>query len=427
MAVLAVAAVTAAVVYQSEAREHDYRLLLAQGDAALAAGQTSAAIEDFSGAVALRPDSMLARLRRGETYQQRADLDAAARDFRAAAALDPTAPRPLEQWGDVLYQQKRYRRSAEIYGRRLELDDRSSQTHFRRGLAFYRDHNPTAALTSLARAIELDGGLAEAYYVSGLAWRDLHDVSKATAAMKKAVEIAPASLPEREELAALYREAGQRRAELEQLQALAGLDSGHVERTIAVGTARARSGQVELAILTLGNALEQFPDDLALYGAIGHVWLDVARAHPDRTDALAKALEALERAAASATSTSDVKLWYGQALVQDQQIEAAERVLQQATERFPVNPQAFADYAEVAEQLDHPAAARQALLGYHALVGDDAKFAARAFRIGRLSLQLNDVSTAVYWLRRASTANPGNPSILTALSQANERGQMGVR
>src|SRR5262245_57792156 len=115
MAFLAVVAVGGAVAYQSEARERDYRLLLAEGDAALAGGQTSAAVEDFSGAIALRPDSMLAHLRRGETYRQRGDLDAATRDFRAAASLDPTAPRPLEQWGDVLYEQQRYRRAAEIY------------------------------------------------------------------------------------------------------------------------------------------------------------------------------------------------------------------------------------------------------------------------------------------------------------------------
>ena len=97
----------AALAYQAAARQRDYSALLARGDAALRDDQTFDAIEAYSGAIALRPDSMLAYLRRGETYQRRGDrgdLEAAARDFRTAAALDPTATRPLEELGDVLYQ-----------------------------------------------------------------------------------------------------------------------------------------------------------------------------------------------------------------------------------------------------------------------------------------------------------------------------------
>src|SRR5262245_63175187 len=94
LAILAAFVVGAAVVYQVEARERSYRRLLAQGDAALAAGQTFSAIDSYGNAIALRPDSMLAHLRRGETFRQRGDLEAAALDFKAAAALDPSATRP---------------------------------------------------------------------------------------------------------------------------------------------------------------------------------------------------------------------------------------------------------------------------------------------------------------------------------------------
>ena len=135
MALLAVTAVGAAVVYQSAARERDYRQLLAEGDAALADEQASGAIESYSGAIALRPDSMLAHLRRGETYFLRGDLEGAARDFRTAASLDPTATRPLEQWGETLYRQQRYQRAADVYESRLRLDDRSAPVYYRLGLA----------------------------------------------------------------------------------------------------------------------------------------------------------------------------------------------------------------------------------------------------------------------------------------------------
>ncbi|MDR1989382.1 MAG: tetratricopeptide repeat protein, partial [Acidobacteriaceae bacterium] len=115
MALLAIAAVTAAILYQSDAREREYQSLLAEGEAALREGQAASAIEDYSGALALHPDSMLAYLKRGEAYRSRGELEAAAHDFRSAATLAPSATRPLDQWGDVLYAQQRYRRAVEVY------------------------------------------------------------------------------------------------------------------------------------------------------------------------------------------------------------------------------------------------------------------------------------------------------------------------
>jgi hypothetical protein len=92
LAVLALALAGGAAAYQAVA-QRNYGALLTRGDAALRDDQAFNAIEAYSGAIALRPDSMLAYLRRGQTYQRRGDrgdLDAAARDFRTAAVR----PRP---------------------------------------------------------------------------------------------------------------------------------------------------------------------------------------------------------------------------------------------------------------------------------------------------------------------------------------------
>ena len=90
-ALLALALAGGLLLYQTVARDRDYRALLARGDAALRNDETFVAIEAYSGAIALRHDSTIAHLRRGETYQRRGDrgdLDQAARDFRTAASLD---------------------------------------------------------------------------------------------------------------------------------------------------------------------------------------------------------------------------------------------------------------------------------------------------------------------------------------------------
>ena len=52
-------------------QEREFRRLVATGDAALTRDQTYEAIEAFSGALALKRDSMLAHLKRGDSYRRR--------------------------------------------------------------------------------------------------------------------------------------------------------------------------------------------------------------------------------------------------------------------------------------------------------------------------------------------------------------------
>ena len=417
LVVLAVAALGGAVAYQAAARDRDYRVLLARGDSALHDDQTFGAIEAYSGAIALRPDSMLAHLRRAETYRRRADLEAAARDFRTAAALDPTATRPLDELGDVLYELQRFRRAAETYESCLKLDDRSAGVSYKLALARYRDGNIDAALAALVQTIRLNDRAADAYYLRGLCLREKRRPDEAEQAFAKAVSLSPGFIAAREELADLYGGLGRRADELEQLQVIAALDRDHVERQLAIGLAHARAGHADLAVLSLGGALERTPDQPLIYGALGRVWLDIAQTRNDRV-ALSKAVEALQRVASSSEATSEILTLYGRALLQNAQNDVAERTLEQATQRYPIEPSAFLFYSTAAERQNHLAAARQALLQYGALVGDDVEFVPRAARIAALSLRLNDPAAAVEWLKRAVAATSSDARLLAALADA---------
>ena len=135
LVLLAAVGVGAAFAYQTAARERDYRMLLARGDTALRDDQTFAAIEAYSGAIALRPDAMLPHLRLGETYQRRGDVEEAAREFRRAAALDPSATRAVEELGDAEYQRQRFASAVDAYQRSLQLDDRSARVSYKLALA----------------------------------------------------------------------------------------------------------------------------------------------------------------------------------------------------------------------------------------------------------------------------------------------------
>ena len=145
------------------------------------------------------------------------------------------------------------------------------------------------------------------------------------------------------------------------------------------------------AVTTLGQAAEQYPDHSYTYVALGRVWLEKAQPHPDRVD-LSKALGALEEAIGTDNSSEAMTL-FGRALLLTQNVELAERVLQQATEKRPADPLAFYYLADAAERRGNAETARRALLDYRALEGDRPMRAAAPRwrrRIADLSMQRGD-------------------------------------
>jgi tetratricopeptide (TPR) repeat protein len=416
IAVLTVAlagATAAALAYQVAARQRDYRTLVRRGDAALRDDLTFPAIEAYSGAIALRPDSMLAYLRRGETYRKRADrgdLEAAARDFRKAASLDPSASRPLEELGDVRYALEQYDRAAEAFERVTRLDDRSPRGLYKLALACYRSGDRTRALTTVDQAIRLDDRVAEAHYLRGVCLREKRRPLEAVKAIEKAVALSPALVAAREELADVYGELDRRADQLDQLQVLAALDRTRVERQVAVARAHARARRYDAAILVLSGALERSPDNPVLYAAIGQIWLESAQARNDRVE-LRKAREALERAAGAPGASSAVLALAGRAASEDGDDGAAASFLQQAADRFPVAPSALLLYAAVEERQNRFDGARRALIAYDALARTDADAATRAARIAALSLRVGDAEGAADWIRRGLSKDPQNAAL----------------
>ena len=153
--------------------------------------------------------------------------------------------------------------------------------------------------------------------------------------------------------------------------------------------------------------------------ALGRVWLEKAQAHPDRVD-LSKALGALEEAIGTDNSSEAMTL-FGRALLLTQDVELAERVLQQATEKRPADALAFYYLADAAERRGNAEMARRALLDYRALEGDppDARRrASLAGRIADLSMKLRDGGAAVTWYQRAIEADGADAPLLVRVAEA---------
>jgi tetratricopeptide (TPR) repeat protein len=418
---LIVGGLAVAYGYFVTGRETTHRELIQRGDAAMAAGDLSTAIEAFSGAITLRDDSMIGYLKRGDAYRRRDELESAVRDLKQAIELDPSATRPRELLGDVNYARNRFPSAVEHYAAYVALDDSSPRILYKLALAHYRAGQPSLAIQSLKRAVALDDHFAEAHYLLGLCQRDAQEFAGALASLKRAIALAPALLAAREELADLYLRLGKSQDWIEQLEALRALDPSPA-RDVTVGLAYAKAGQAERAVLTLRHAAERHPTYKHTYVALGRVWLEAAQARNDRVE-LAKALEALQNAV-EVESNSEAYMLFGRALLLAADDERAEQVLQQATLKLPADPQAFYYLAEASEKRGHYEPARRALLDYVALAGEDLdgrRRAALAARIGDLSMQIGDYPLALAYYERAAPSMAADADFMLKLAEAKWR------
>lgn len=372
---IVLAALAAGVVYGYVVtqRERSYREFMERGDAALARDDSYAAIEAFSVAIWNKADSMAAHLKRGEAYRRRGEFGEALRDLRRAADIDPGSPYPRELLGDVQYALAererdfapvRFARAVERYAECLQLDDSSARVQYKLGLSAYRAGQLPLAISALQAATRLDDRFAEAHYLLGVCLRARGQPRDAVQALQRAVRLSPAFLAAREELADVFGALGRQTERISQLNALLTLEpTAARERTL--GVAYARAGQLDLAVTQLGRAVQKYPDDGALYLALGRLWLD--RADAGDGVELKKALHALG-SAVNNDSTSETLTLYGRALLRNGEVARAERTLQLAATRFPVDPDAFLYLADAASRLGRTAVAHQAWIDYGALV-----------------------------------------------------------
>ncbi len=407
--------------YAASRIDANYHALLLDGDAAAARGDDVAAVEAFSGAIAWKPDAMAAHLKRGEAYRRREDYETAMRDLRRAAELDPTAPRPRELLGDVSYAMERYVRAAERYAEYIALDDSSPRLHYKLALAQSRAGQPAACVDALVTGIGLEANSAEAYYLMGLCLQDGQRPREALAAFERAVSLNPALLQNREELAEEYARLGRSDDQITQLVALLAHEPGPF-REVALGLAYATAGDHSSAVEALSRTARRYPAHRHTYVALGRVWLEQAEARNDRV-ALGKALEALQHAVGGDDNGEALAL-LGRTLLRSDELEPAERVLQEATQKLPVDPLAFFDLAETAERLGHLEVAREALLDYCALDEPaNERTAARLWlRIGDLSVRLQDSNTALTYYTRALPHLEDDPGALVRVAEAQFKG-----
>jgi len=419
---VAIAGVAGALAYSALANERDFERYIVEGDQALAAERHFQAIEAFSGAIALKPDSMLAHLKRGAVYQSQNEFESAYRDLREAVDLDSSALLAIELLGDVNVSLNRPDRAIERYEAYIGLDERNARVHYKLGLSRYRAGRIDAAALALQQALKLDPALSDAHYVLGLVLRDQNKLPAARRALEEAARRSPASQTEpREALADVYALEGDHTKAINELEALAALDVARADRIVAVGLAQARAGREDAAVVTLSRAVDRFPEAPSTYAGLGHVWLTSAERRGDRV-ALNKAIEALQQAASRSDATSETLSELGRAWLLAGDRQAAERALRQAVAHVPVPPDAYLQLADVTGRDGRIQDARDALLKYATLVGDEKPLADVCVRIADLSMRLGEPVLAVRWFERAIDESGPSTVLQARLADAALRG-----
>jgi tetratricopeptide (TPR) repeat protein len=417
----ALVAVAGVVVIQRLNDDRVYRGLLTDGDRALAAGHVYAAVEAYTGALVLRPDSMVAHYRRGEAYLAGGQEMQAIRDLQEARRLAPEAPEPLAALGELHDRRGEPAIAARWYGLASErLEHADASLLYLLALARYRAGALPDAGEAIRLAVERDDGSPESHYLFALIARDTHRPQEAMAALERAVRLQPSLVDARQELASLYRAAGRSADELAQLNALVALESGRVSRRLALSEALLRAGRHEEALASLAAAEGSTPGDSRVALATGRLHLERAETLDD-ADAVSEALRVLERALAGTARRSEGMALYARALYLSGHAADAERLLREAIATSPVAPEAFGFLADAAEAQGHPLVARDALLSLDALEGDTVPSqtrAGRVRRIGTLSAMGGDIASAVEFLTLASRMAAPDASLLAQLARA---------
>ena len=233
----------------------------------------------------------------------------------------------------------------------------------------------------------------------------------------------PSSRPPREELADLYRTVDRPADEMRHLQALAQLDPGGGRR-VAIALAEARHDQFAGALAHARATPRHATPTIRRLSSRSDASSSRARSARSIRDALTRGARALENALGGNARRSEGLALYGRALYLSGDATAAERILRDAVATSPVDLEAYRVPGRRG-RASRPSPRRRATRSSTSTCsqGDTAAAevrAARARRIGALSLRANDARTALPYLtqavsgghRDAATARPARARAL---------------
>lgn len=133
-------------------------------------GQPDKAIEAFTKAIELNPESAKAYNNRGAVWYLKKDYDRAILDYSAAISREPATSAFYINRAAAWYKKREFSKTLSDYDRAIELDPISASAYNNRGMTRYNIGDYDRAILDHSKAIELNPEVSEYYNNRGAAW-----------------------------------------------------------------------------------------------------------------------------------------------------------------------------------------------------------------------------------------------------------------
>lgn len=148
---------------------------LSLGTILLKGGDPAGALREFREALGLDPDRSETYNRIGLARYALGDVAGALKSFDRAAELDPNNADAFLNWGNVNMERRRIREAERAYRRALEVDPGSAEAHANLAAALYAEGRFDEAIALAAFAVDRRPRLWDAYYTLGACYWQKND------------------------------------------------------------------------------------------------------------------------------------------------------------------------------------------------------------------------------------------------------------
>ncbi len=167
-----------------------------------------------------------AALRRGTEALGRGDFSAAVQQFTKAAEIDPQSAAAHNALGFALGRTRDLQGAIAALTKATQLDPALADAHYNLGAALWYGNERSRAAAELDVAIELNPAAAEAYSLRAVAYRESGDLDSARRVAERAIALNPQLPAGYFDLALIYLRMGQREHAIGQLEAGLNLPAG---------------------------------------------------------------------------------------------------------------------------------------------------------------------------------------------------------
>ncbi len=236
-------------------------------------GDFDRAIADYTRAIELSPNYADSYLNRGVAYGKKGDYDRAIADYAKAIQLKPDFAKAYINRGAAYLKAGKLERVVDDYDRAIEFKPDYAEAYLNRGMAYGAKGDYNRAIADYTRTIELNPNYAEAYLNRGVAYGAKGDYDLAIVDYTKAIQLNPNYANAYTHRGVTYHKKGEILYAIQDYSTAIGLNPGAAEVYTHRGNVYLSKIDIHRAIADYNAAIKLNPDSGLAYGNCGIAWL----------------------------------------------------------------------------------------------------------------------------------------------------------